>query len=62
MSSQLRILIVDDVPNDAELALRELKRAGIAFDARRVETATEYRRELDEFKPQLILRTSPCAF
>jgi diguanylate cyclase (GGDEF)-like protein/PAS domain S-box-containing protein len=55
MSRQLRILIVEDVPNDAELALRELKRAGIAVDARRVETAAEYRRELEEFKPQLIL-------
>lgn len=41
MSDQLRILIVEDVPNDAELALRELKRAGIIFDARRVETAAE---------------------
>ena len=55
MAAPLRILIVEDVPDDAELALRELKRAGIAFDARRVETAAEYRRELKEFKPQLIL-------
>src|SRR5258706_2240247 len=55
MSSQLRILVVEDVPNDAELALWELKRAGIEVDARRVETAAAYRRELEEFKPQLIL-------
>ncbi|HYR83996.1 MAG TPA: PAS domain S-box protein, partial [Terriglobia bacterium] len=55
MSRQLKILIVEDVPNDAELALRELKRAGIAFDARRVDTAAEYRRELEQFKPELIL-------
>lgn len=59
MSDQLRILIVEDVPNDAELALRELKRAGIIFDARRVETAAEYRRELEKFNPQLILSDFP---
>ncbi|MBI3526970.1 MAG: PAS domain S-box protein [Betaproteobacteria bacterium] len=55
MSRQLKILIVEDVPNDAELALWELKRACIVVDARRVETAAEYRRELEEFKPDLIL-------
>ena len=51
----LRILIVEDVQNDAELALRELKRSGIAFDARRVGTAAAYRGELEKFKPDLIL-------
>ncbi len=55
MPAPLRILIVEHVPNDAELALRELKRAGIAFDLRRVETAADYRRDLEQFKPQLIL-------
>ena len=51
MSQQIRILIVEDVASDAELMLRELKRAGIRCDARRVDTAVEYRRELDEFQP-----------
>src|ERR1700693_2076000 len=55
MSQQIRILIVEDVASDAELMLRELKRAGIRCDARLVDTAVEYRRELDEFQPQVIL-------
>jgi PAS domain S-box-containing protein/diguanylate cyclase (GGDEF)-like protein len=55
MNEQLKLLLVEDVATDAEFALRELKRAGIACDARRVETAPEFRRELDEFKPQVIL-------
>jgi diguanylate cyclase (GGDEF)-like protein/PAS domain S-box-containing protein len=52
---QLRILVVDDSPADAELAVRELQRAGLAVEARRVDTEESYRRALDEFRPQLIL-------
>ncbi|MEO8157957.1 MAG: EAL domain-containing protein [Betaproteobacteria bacterium] len=48
-------MIVEDVVNDAKLEVRELKRAGIACDFRRVDTAVDYRRELEEFKPQVIL-------
>src|ERR1700674_2730418 len=55
MSQQFRILMVEDAATDAELMLRELKRAGIACDVRRVETAAEYRRELEEFQPHVIL-------
>ncbi|HEV8645748.1 MAG TPA: PAS domain-containing protein, partial [Burkholderiales bacterium] len=55
MSHQLRILMVEDVATDAELMLRELRRAGIRCDAHRVETAVEYRRELAEFQPHVIL-------
>src|SRR5258706_708404 len=55
MSSLFRVLMVEDVATDAELILRELKRAGLRCDARRVETAVEYRRELDEFQPHVIL-------
>jgi len=55
MSQQFRILLVEDVASDAELMLKELKRAGIGCDARRVETAVEYQRELEEFQPHVIL-------
>ena len=55
MSQQFRILMVEDVATDADLMLRELKRAGIHCDARRVETAIDYRRELEEFQPHVIL-------
>jgi diguanylate cyclase (GGDEF)-like protein/PAS domain S-box-containing protein len=35
--------------------MRELKRAGIAVDARRVETAADFRQELEDFRPHVIL-------
>ena len=47
--------MVEDVATDADLMIRELKRAGIRCDAHRVETAAEYRRELEEFQPHVIL-------
>src|SRR5882724_13100256 len=55
MSQEFRILMVEDAATDAELILRELKRAGLRCDAHRVETAVEYRRELEEFQPHVIL-------
>jgi diguanylate cyclase (GGDEF)-like protein/PAS domain S-box-containing protein len=52
---QLRILVVEDSPADAELAVRELRRAGLALDFRRVDTEDGFRRALDEYAPQVIL-------
>jgi PAS domain S-box-containing protein len=52
---QIRILIVEDVELDAELTERELKRASIDFVSRRVEEKRDFKRELEEFKPDLIL-------
>jgi two-component system cell cycle sensor histidine kinase/response regulator CckA len=51
----LRILILEDVPMDAELVEYELRRTRIPFDARCVDTRDEFARELDEFRPDLIL-------
>src|SRR6266705_3387768 len=55
MAEQLRILLVEDSPNDAELVLRELTRGGLDFQSRRVQTEADFRRELDEFQPHLII-------
>lgn len=55
MNSKLKVLIVEDVATDAELALRELERRGVACIARRVETEDDFRRQLDEFAPDIIL-------
>ena len=55
MSQSIRILMVEDVETDAEIMLRELKRAGFRCDAHRVETAIEYLRELEGFQPDVIL-------
>jgi PAS domain S-box-containing protein len=51
----LRILILEDVPMDAELVEYELRRASIPFDARCVDTRDDFERELDTFRPDLIL-------
>jgi two-component system, cell cycle sensor histidine kinase and response regulator CckA len=51
----LRILILEDVPMDAELVEYELRRAHIPFDARCVDSRDGFERELDAFRPDLIL-------
>jgi PAS domain S-box-containing protein len=51
----LRILILEDVPMDAELVEYELQRASIPFVARRVDTRDGFLRELDAFRPDVIL-------
>jgi diguanylate cyclase (GGDEF)-like protein/PAS domain S-box-containing protein len=55
MTEQLRILMVEDVPADAELILNQLQRAGIGSSARRVDAETDFRRELAEFRPDVVL-------
>src|SRR5882762_1331133 len=55
MSEQFRVLMVEDNASDAELVVRELNRAGMRCESRRVETAVEYRRALEQFQPQVIL-------
>lgn len=51
----LRILIVEDVPTDAELMERSLRRAGLRFIAKRVDIREEFSLALGEFKPEIIL-------
>src|SRR5215218_11397689 len=51
----LRILILEDVPMDAELVEYELERARIPFASRRVDSRDEFLRELEDFQPDLIL-------
>jgi len=50
-----RVLIVEDMEPDAVLAARELKRAGLVVESRRVEREEDFRRELAEFHPHVIL-------
>jgi PAS domain S-box-containing protein len=51
----LRILFVEDVAADAELAAAELRRAGLAFESRRVETQEQLVTALGEYRPTLVL-------
>jgi CheY-like chemotaxis protein len=55
MDNELNILILEDVPADAELMESQLRRGGIKFSAKRVETKKAFLRELKEFNPDLIL-------
>ncbi len=52
---EVRILLLEDNPVDAELIEYELKGAGLHFTARRVETKEDYTKALVEFSPDLIL-------
>ena len=50
-----RLLLIEDNPADAELEVRELKRAGMRVEHRLVDTEPGLRRELADFAPELIL-------
>ncbi len=52
---QIKILLVEDVELDAELTEHELINAKIDYISKRVEEEHDFRRELQEFKPDLIL-------
>ena len=51
----VRILVVEDNPEDARLAERELHRAGLEFTARHVTTRSAFEQALREFDPDLIV-------
>jgi signal transduction histidine kinase len=51
----LRILILEDVPTDAELLEEELRSAGIKFISMRVDNQDSFLEALDRFSPELIL-------
>lgn len=55
MNQELRILMLEDTPADAELAEHELHKAGIAFTSRQVETRNTFVQALGEFHPDIIL-------
>jgi PAS domain S-box-containing protein len=55
VAEPLRILIVEDLQEDAELAADSLRRSGIDLIWRRVETEGEYLATLDDFRPDVIL-------
>src|SRR5260221_8710787 len=55
MTERLRILLVEDVADDAELALRELGRTGLHADQRVVDNEKSFVGALREFAPQVIL-------
>jgi diguanylate cyclase (GGDEF)-like protein/PAS domain S-box-containing protein len=51
----IRILFVEDVPSDAEIAARELQKGGIQFTSARVDTKEAFLKALEEFQPDVII-------
>lgn len=51
----LRILMVEDLSSDVELAERELKKEGIEYVLQQVDTKEEYLKALNEFQPDIII-------
>jgi two-component system, cell cycle sensor histidine kinase and response regulator CckA len=52
---QLRILFVEDSPEDAELEERDLRKGGLEFISKRVQTRDELAKALVEWKPDLVI-------
>jgi len=52
---ELRLLILEDTAPEAELAVRQLKAAGMACVWQRVEREAEFRKALKEWQPDVIL-------
>jgi PAS domain S-box-containing protein len=56
ISTQLiRILFAEDLPTDVEMAKREIRKGGIDFTCRVVDTENEFIKELEEFKPDIVV-------
>lgn len=53
--TKLNILILEDVAEDAELALYELRRAGFQFDFIRVDNLKDFKSKLFDFLPHVVL-------
>lgn len=51
----LAILLLEDTDSDAELVERALRRGGLDFQLRRVETEGAFRSELGNWKPDIVL-------
>ncbi len=55
MTERLRVLLLEDVADDAELVLRELRRSGLHADQRVVDGEKSFAGALREFAPDVIL-------
>ena len=55
MNSKLKILMVEDLPSDAELIQHEIRKNGIKYIAEVVETRNDFIEKLNSFQPDIIL-------
>jgi diguanylate cyclase (GGDEF)-like protein/PAS domain S-box-containing protein len=54
-SITIKVVIVDDDPRDAESQIDELRRGGLAFEVRIATGESEFRREIVDFVPDVVL-------
>lgn len=55
LDREIRILMVEDSPTDAELTERELRKGELSFVSKCVETKDSFLKELEDFSPDIIL-------
>jgi signal transduction histidine kinase len=55
MEKGLRILMLEDIEEDTMLIERVLRKSGIEFTARRVDTRDEFTEAIESFKPHVVL-------
>jgi len=55
MTRELRILLLEDTPSDAELMEHTLRKAGLQFAVLRVDTEPVFKQSLGDFKPDIVL-------
>jgi PAS domain S-box-containing protein len=51
----LKILFIEDIPSDVELAVMELRKEGIQFEHIRIDTRDEFIKTLNDFKPDIVI-------
>jgi len=52
---ELRVLLLEDTPADAELLENMLRKTGLLFIAERVDTEPAFKKALEDFKPDIVL-------
>ena len=55
LPERIRLLVAEDVATDAEIEVRELKRAGMSIEHRIVDSEEHFRAELSGFSPDVII-------
>ena len=55
MSAKIKILHLEDFPEDAELVEYELHKGNIKFEKRVVDNKEDYEKMLSDFNPDIIL-------